>query len=367
MTFLRFPRLASLAALVLISGLAACGGGTSDAPAAYPSQTVSGTVVIDGAARSNALVHITCANGGGDVRNYYATTDTQGTYRKSVDAALAPCVADAFAGTTYLFGFVAAFDKSEVTANISPLTDTMLIAMLGTSTFADTLPSADGLASLKTKIAQNKHVSAWTQLRQQLLNGTDFTDPVDVAAMSGDPATDVLQIAANVTRPGHFALLQKLYNSGINSRAQRQVLISGQRFELVSTSQGAEVADLLTGLVWQRCVLGMVWNGTNCTGTAGTYYWTEVAGLVAASSPSQAPNALAWRMPSSYELNTLRALNAQGIDPHWFPASPGYWTWTGESPCWIGAVSYPALVVHMQDFTSGCGENSDQLYVRLVR
>lgn len=371
-TFLRFTHLALLLACTLASGLIACGGGESDAPTVYPSKTISGTVVLNGAVKSNALVHITCSNGNGGVRNYYATTDATGAYRKSIDTASAPCVVDAYANTdtTYLFGFAARLDAAEITANISPLTDTMLIYMLGTRSFAQSLASAKGLATLQASISQGKDVAAWTQLRQQLVTDTYFTASTDVAAMAKDPATDVIQVTSGVAPPGHYALLQKLYTSGLRTRNAMQVLLYGQassQYEVLDGSNGAEVADLVSGLVWQRCVRGMTWDGTTCTGTPGVYLWTEVAGLVAGAAASPVPKASAWRLPSKAELNTLARLGSTVIDPIWFPASPGYWTWTGESPCVVNGVHYPAIVVNLQGFESGCGEDADQLHVRLVR
>lgn len=353
--------------IALTLSLVGCGGSGSVEPEPYVSKTITGTVVIDGQASINTWVHISCSDGNGGVRNYYAKTNAQGVYRKSIEAAYAPCVADAPATDTYLFGFAGKLDTPEITANISALTDTLLIYILGNRSFADTLPTETGLAELKVQLSQGKDSAAWAQLRKMLLTGVYFTDPADVAAMVLDPATDAIRISEGVPPPGHYALLQKLHQSGYISRSKLQTLLYGTPFEVLPESDGSELVDLSTGLVWQRCVQGMTWDGTTCSGTPGLYFWTELTGLVASATPSKASKASPWRLPKISELHSLRSLDTQGVDPSWLPGSPGYWTWTGESPCVIGSYSFPAWVVHMQNFYNACGEASDQLHVRLVR
>ena len=65
------------------------------------------------------------------------------------------------------------------------------------------------------------------------------------------------------------------------------------RYELLNSN--TEVKDKKTGLIWQRCSLGQTWSGTNCTGTAGTYNWTN-----ALQTAKNIGNG--WRVPNINEL-----------------------------------------------------------------
>lgn len=72
------------------------------------------------------------------------------------------------------------------------------------------------------------------------------------------------------------------------------------RYEAVlgSTPADSEVRDKVTGLVWQRCVVGIAWNGTTCTGTASSLTWVNALDAARTATASTAPNATAWRVPN---------------------------------------------------------------------
>lgn len=63
--------------------------------------------------------------------------------------------------------------------------------------------------------------------------------------------------------------------------------------------KGGEVYDNITKLTWQRCSVGLTWNGKECRGAIKT--------LTFAEAQNQANGE--WRVPSKDELATL-------IDPH---------------------------------------------------
>jgi hypothetical protein len=130
-----------------------------------------------------------------------------------------------------------------------------------------------------------------------------------------------------------------------------------------ASGNGAEVADAATGLVWRRCVEGMLWNGTACTGTA--LLLTHEQALARARDMAN------WRLPNIKELESLvdrRRINPS-IDPAVFPATPAseHWSSTGDVR---GAQAW------MVDFRSGrangyvcsiCGARGEGRAVRLVR
>lgn len=140
------------------------------------------------------------------------------------------------------------------------------------------------------------------------------------------------------------------------------------RYEAVAgaTPAGSEVRDKVTGLVWQRCVVGMVWSGTTCTGTASSLTWQDALGAARTATASTAPAATPWRVPSHAELYSLaeRACYNPAINTTWFPADPANWTWS-SSP--IANSTDEAWLFNFNDGNDGNGNKLDVYYVRLVR
>jgi len=109
------------------------------------------------------------------------------------------------------------------------------------------------------------------------------------------------------------------------------------RYEVVASASpaGSEVRDKVTGLIWQRCMLGMGWDGSTCTGTASTTYtWQQAleAARTATASTAATGVAAAWRLPSLVELYSLaeRACYIPAINITWFPATPGDSMWSSS-------------------------------------
>jgi len=44
-------------------------------------------------------------------------------------------------------------------------------------------------------------------------------------------------------------------------------------FEIIG--DGSEVKDKITGLIWQRCFAGQIWNGSECIGEANQFQWID--------------------------------------------------------------------------------------------
>jgi hypothetical protein len=135
------------------------------------------------------------------------------------------------------------------------------------------------------------------------------------------------------------------------------------RYQLLSN--GSEVKDLKTGLIWQRCSLGQTWDGTTCTGTASQYTWQQ-----ALQAAKDAGNGLT--LPNIKELSSLanRACYNPAINDTFFPNTPidigtYYGTYWSSSP-----VADNGGVAWLVGFHYGFDDNGDKNYsffVRLVR
>lgn len=102
------------------------------------------------------------------------------------------------------------------------------------------------------------------------------------------------------------------------------------------STDGAEVTDSRTGLVWQRCSAGQTWSGSTCTGTASTF--THEGALVYAQSQS------GWRLPNVKELSSIadKTKSNPAIDSTAFPATVSDWYWT-SSP-YVGSANFVWVV-----------------------
>lgn len=124
------------------------------------------------------------------------------------------------------------------------------------------------------------------------------------------------------------------------------------------STNGAEVTDSKTGLIWQRCSAGQNWSGITCTGTATTYTHEQAL--------SYAQSQTGWRLPNVKELSSLvdRTVVNPSIDNVVFPTTPVNWIWSA-SPYVGNAAS--AWVVHFGQGGVGFYVRSSLLQVRLVR
>jgi len=88
-------------------------------------------------------------------------------------------------------------------------------------------------------------------------------------------------------------------------------------------SSGNEVTDNVTSLIWKRCVEGMSWNGTTCSGSASAFNWEQALAHAATQT--------GWRMPNQKELQSLveTACDDMAINAKAFPATPSS-AWSGS-------------------------------------
>lgn len=97
------------------------------------------------------------------------------------------------------------------------------------------------------------------------------------------------------------------------------------------SDDGAYVIDVRAQLAWPRCVEGMQWNGTTCTGKPLLLDRAEATTLAAARWQAEG---VAWRLPRAAELQRLvgkAAHNAPGADARLFPAAPDLWYWSSTA------------------------------------
>jgi hypothetical protein len=135
------------------------------------------------------------------------------------------------------------------------------------------------------------------------------------------------------------------------------------QYELLNND--TEVKDKKTGLIWQRCALGMSWNGTTCNGTVTTYNWENALAQAASVANS---TGVAWRLPNIKELKSLveTACYDQSINEFIFPNALDVWSST-TSPYYAGNSAH----LHFSDGHIGGyvfgDDKSVVLAVRLVR
>lgn len=144
-------------------------------------------------------------------------------------------------------------------------------------------------------------------------------------------------------------------------------LVSGeparQNARHVVASDGQEVADPVTGLIWKRCVEGMKWDGRACVGEAAFYMWDQALHRAEAEAEETGKR---WRLPSVKELASLVdfAGREAAIDEKLFPATPRDQFWTSTP---YALDSFYAWVVHFQQGSTYYTYLEDNGAARLVR
>jgi hypothetical protein len=127
-------------------------------------------------------------------------------------------------------------------------------------------------------------------------------------------------------------------------------------------NKNTEVLDKKTGLIWQRCVLGMSWNGSTCAEAAKDYSW-EDAGVQAVNAASITGEA--WRLPSREELKSLveTACYGKAINETIFPETPSV-IWSSSENASLNSFAWAVYFHFGFDYWR---IKNDVLAVRLVR
>jgi len=123
------------------------------------------------------------------------------------------------------------------------------------------------------------------------------------------------------------------------------------------------VVDNTTGLMWMRCSLGQIWDGTTCSGRATIFPWA--AGLKTAESYEFA-GYNDWRLPNKNELESIveGRCFSPAINDEIFPATPVAFFWS-SSP--YAAISEGAWSVDFEYGTVIATVKSGSMHIRLVR
>ena len=138
--------------------------------------------------------------------------------------------------------------------------------------------------------------------------------------------------------------------------------LSPDRFQF---NEDGLVTDTVTGLQWQRCIVGLQYNDVvgRCVGMPRRYSFNEAESFAELESER---SEFAWRVPSRDELASLVISDCRhpALDTSAFPNTPISSFWSNSvSP----NVSEFAWAVYFGDGESSYMLTSDRLYLRLVR
>jgi hypothetical protein len=148
------------------------------------------------------------------------------------------------------------------------------------------------------------------------------------------------------------------------------VAASAQRFDI--STDGKEVTDQNTGLIWRRCAEGLAWDGvSSCTGTffSGTHEQALSLAVSQANLGRTLTPLTPWRLPNVKELSSIvdTSLSSPATNAV-FPSVPVN---AGNSKFWSSTPyvynSANAWYVDFQDGYVGNTTRSSTWFVRLVR
>lgn len=230
--------------------------------------------------------------------------------------------------------------------------------------FSDTLSCLPALQrEVEQWIAAREvdHAELARGLEPQLVAATDWlvdfdllpagfkTDPELVAFMERATATVKSRtVPAMVSR--YEEIKKESQAEYIADEKERKGRVIDDRFEVLSN--GSEIRDRETSLIWQRGLVGQKWDGKTCTGRAREFTYEEAEKLVSKE----------WRLPTKKELLTLVDLSVgrPTINHTAFPNAPASNVWTSSPYAFYSG--YRWLV----DFSNGY-PNGSPTYVNAVR
>jgi hypothetical protein len=122
------------------------------------------------------------------------------------------------------------------------------------------------------------------------------------------------------------------YSTGNRSERHYVRLVRGNTSQntprYTVSANGQEVVDNKTKLIWRRCIEGMVFNGSTCTGTSEKF--SQEAALQQAALQANS-SGVAWRLPNIKELSSIADKSIYfdpAIDSTAFPAAPTSYLWS---------------------------------------
>lgn len=133
----------------------------------------------------------------------------------------------------------------------------------------------------------------------------------------------------------------------------------------VISTDGNEITDNTTGLIWRRCAEGMKFTANGCSGNATAFSMDQAQGW---AKKEALATGKPWRLPSLKELQSIVDSNRcnPAIDEDAFPGTPGSPFWSappaGDEPTYAWGVNFDYGYI---DY--GSEHNSAGYRVRLVR
>ena len=130
------------------------------------------------------------------------------------------------------------------------------------------------------------------------------------------------------------------------------------------------ITDTTTGLVWDKCSRGQVWDNTTppgtCTGVASTHTWAAALAEATAANSASHRGQADWRLPNRTELESLVQINAvsPAIDGTYFPATLSNWYWTSTT---YAPGPADAWSVYFSNGNALANDKTNTYHVRLVR
>jgi len=124
------------------------------------------------------------------------------------------------------------------------------------------------------------------------------------------------------------------------------------------------ITDSGTGLMWQKCQLGL--SGLTCNiGSSARLSWRESLNQARLNNLAGYSD---WRLPNIKELRSIveQRCYSPSINTKYFPSTASYWFWT-SSPSFIHAVSWAVSFGDGPSLNFVGRNDDDEIYVRLVR
>lgn len=139
-----------------------------------------------------------------------------------------------------------------------------------------------------------------------------------------------------------------------------QAALANDRF--TPSSNGNEVTDTTTGLIWRSCSEGQIWEANRCLGKAKEFNYKESL----AHAKSRSSKQISWRTPTIEELSTLinKGSKPTSIDSQVFPDTTAARYWS-SSP--HGTEATQAMIVLFKDGHVFKYHRNNKAHVRLVR
>ena len=166
------------------------------------------------------------------------------------------------------------------------------------------------------------------------------------------------------------------FNDGLVSGSHKpdsnyfRAMRSGQygSFDNLVINGDGTVTDTDTGLMWQQCNYGQIWDGTACTGSAATRTWDQAFAYVQGLNDTHYLGYGDWRLPTRNELQSL--IDYSREDPATtFPNTEGdslYWSSTAYGATYGADIEYAWEVLSYEGGVL-CVDRTYGNYVRAVR